>query len=68
MALMLISAFAQESVCVLLQDVVPSETNEKTVNPGLRRQMVVTGRLIPAVAGHRYPETREQIVESGSSA
>jgi predicted transposase YbfD/YdcC len=65
MALMLISAFDQESACVLLQHAVPAETNEQKAALELLKQMVLTGRVITADAAHCYPETCEQIVESG---
>ena len=64
-ALMLISAFDHQSACVLLQRAVPRETNEQKAALDLLRQMVLTGRVMTADAAHCYPETCDQIVDSG---
>lgn len=64
-ALILISAFDHDSACVLLQRAVPRETNEQKAALDLLKQMVLTGRVITADAAHCYPETCEQIVDSG---
>jgi len=65
MALMLVSAFDHESACVLLQHAVPADPNEQKAVLDLLKQMVLTGRVITADAAHCYPETCEQIVDSG---
>jgi hypothetical protein len=64
-ALTLISAFDHEIACVLLQQAVPADTNEQKAGLELLKRMVLTGRVVTADAAHCYPETCDQVTDSG---